>query len=485
MTPQNFVVDLHCHPAMKPYGRSFSSAQTIRQNSHDVTDPTSIWYYDPPTLSDKLFNYAFGLTKFRQSDISSSLYGQVHVISASLYPIEKGFVVNNLGTGVLSDAAVNLATGLGRDRLNHLQSMSDYFVDLNDEYNFYKQLNGRVMDIDRMKARYVLTKSFHHLEQLMSNPLPGVETLAIFFSIEGAHVLNCGLDPQNKPANQQEVLDNLDKIKRWEHPPFFITVAHHFYNELCGHAQSLSGFMSRVMDQNYRIDTGFTPLGWEVVRSMLSKQNGPRILIDIKHMSPRSRHEYMNFLKQNYEHENIPLIVSHGAANGQYAFDNQRVVNKNTGHLLNPVSINFYDEELIRIAMSGGIFGLQLDERRVGSREALQQARGRLERRKILFHRSKLLWNQIQHIAETLAETGMFPWGIQSIGSDYDGIIDPINGYWTHEDMQFLDDYLLKHAYNYMQGEGKKLRVGNQTDPEEIISRVMHLNAMEFLKRNF
>ena len=52
MTPQNFVVDLHCHPAMKPYGRSFKSAQTIRQNSHDVTDPTSIWYYDPPTLSD-------------------------------------------------------------------------------------------------------------------------------------------------------------------------------------------------------------------------------------------------------------------------------------------------------------------------------------------------------------------------------------------------------------------------------------------------
>lgn len=485
MTPNNFVVDLHCHPAMKPYGRSFDNPETMRQNSHDPADPTSIWYYDPPTLSDKLFNYAFGLTKFRQADISSALYGQVHVISASLYPLERGFVVNNLGSGAVSDAAVNLATGLGRNRLNHLQSMRDYFGDLQDEYDFYRQLNERVVPIDRTQARYVLVKSFNHLEQLLANPIPGVETLAIFFSIEGAHVLNCGLDPEGKPASKKEVLDNLDKLKAWEHPPFFITVAHHFYNELCGHAPSLSGFMSRVMDQNYKMNTGFTELGWDVVRSMLSKKNGPRILIDIKHMSPISRREYMNFLRENYPDENIPLIVSHGAANGMYAYDNPRVVNRNTGHYMNPVSINFYDEELIRVGMSGGIFGLQVDERRIGSKEALQQARGRLERRKILFHRSKLVWNQIQHIAETLAETGMYPWGIQSIGSDFDGIVDPINGYWTQEDMQFLDDYLLKHAYNYMQGEGKKLRTGSTTDPEEIVSRVMHLNAMEFLKRNF
>jgi microsomal dipeptidase-like Zn-dependent dipeptidase len=253
---------------------------------------------------------------------------------------------------------------------------------------------------------------------------------------------------------------------------------------LCGHAPSLSGFMARVMDQTYQMNEGFTPLGWEVIESMLSTHNGARMLVDLKHMSPRSRKEYMNYLKE-HQLEDVPLIVSHGAANGMYSDETKRINNKSTGHLLNPVSINFYDDELIRIAMSQGIFGLQVDERRAGSREALRQARGRLERRKILFHRSKLIWNQIQHIAEVLAEAGAYPWSIQAIGSDYDGIVDPINGYWTHEDLQFLDDYLLMHAYNYMQGEGKKLRTGNTVDPEEIVSRVMHLNAMEFLKRNF
>jgi microsomal dipeptidase-like Zn-dependent dipeptidase len=484
MNMQNIIVDLHCHPAMKPYGRSFDNPTLARQNTLDTSDRSSIWYYDPPSVSDKLFNYVFGLTKFRQSDLTSSLYGQVKVISASLYPIEKGFVNNNVGSGVLSDSAVNLATGLGFHRVNHLQTMGDYFADLQDEYDFYRQLNGQVVTIDNKKARYVLVKNFLELETLASNPLPDVETIAIFFSIEGAHVLNCGLDPQNKPAQRKEVLDNLDKIKQWPHPPFFITVAHHFYNELCGHAPSLSGFMARVMDQTYKMNEGFTQLGWDVIESMLSTHNGARILVDLKHMSPRSRKEYMNYLK-DHRLDDVPLIVSHGAANGMYSDETKRINNKSTGHLLNPVSINFYDDELIRIAMSQGIFGLQVDERRAGSREALRQARGRLERRKILFHRSKLIWNQIQHIAEVLAEAGAYPWSIQAIGSDYDGIVDPINGYWTHEDLQFLDDYLLMHAYNYMQGEGKKLRTGNTVDPEEIVSRVMHLNAMEFLKRNF
>jgi Membrane dipeptidase (Peptidase family M19) len=482
---QNIIIDLHCHPAMKPYGRSFDNPRLARQNTMDVADPSSIWHYDPPSVTDKFFNYVFGLTKFRQSDLTSSLYGQVKIISASLYPIEKGFVNNNFGSGVLSDSAVNLATGLGKNRVNHLQSMSDYFTDLEDEYEFYKQLSGKIVKVDNKDVRYVLIRNFNELETLTSNPLQGVETIAIFLSIEGAHVLNCGLDPENKSADEAEVLRNLERIKQWSHPPFFITVAHHFYNELCGHAPSLSGFMARVMDQSYGMNKGFERLGWDVIESMLSTQNGPRILVDLKHMSPQSRKEYMDYLSKHKLEESVPLIVSHGAANGLYSYTSNRINNKSTGHLLNAASINFYDDELIQIALSQGIFGLQVDERRAGSHEALRQARGRLERRKILFHRSKLIWNQIQHMAEVLAEAGVYPWGIQAIGSDYDGLVDPINGYWTHEDLQFLDDYLLKHAYNYMQTDGKKLSTGGTTDPEEIISRVMHLNAMEFLKRNF
>jgi hypothetical protein len=99
----NFIVDLHCHPAMKPYGQSFKNPSGTGANSSDSSDTTSIWHYDQPSLKDKLLNYVTGLTKFRQADFSSSLYGSVKVVTASLYPLEKGFVKNRLGSSQISD----------------------------------------------------------------------------------------------------------------------------------------------------------------------------------------------------------------------------------------------------------------------------------------------------------------------------------------------------------------------------------------------
>lgn len=482
----NFIVDLHCHPAMKPYGRSFKDTSSTGTNSSNPSDVTSIWHYDQPSLKDKLLNYVTGLTKFRQADLSSALYGSVKVMTASLYPLEKGFVTNRLGSGQLSDATLNLATGLGDERVDFLQKMPDYFTDLQNEYSFYLQLHDTTVMVDGKPVRYKLVRNYVQLEEVLQTADDAIPTVAIILSIEGAHVFNCGLSPEQKPADRAEILKNIDHMKKqWEFPPFFITFAHHFYNELCGHARSLTGIMARVLDQTYKLDTGFTPLGFEIARCLLSKKNGARILIDVKHMSPAARREYFSWLDKEFEKDPVPIVVSHGAANGLKAYDNNYIAVRPSGACMNPGSINFYDDELVRIARSGGIFGLQMDERRVGSKEALAQARGHVDRRKILYYRSKLIWNQLEHIAYILSAAGIFPWGLAAIGSDYDGIIDPLNGYWTHEDLQFLDDYLLKHAYNFMQGNGKNLPLGNKTDPEEIVSRVMNINAMEFFRRNF
>lgn len=479
MNTFNFAIDLHCHPAMKPFGRSFDKD---RKNSKNPRDRNSIWHYDPPNLPDKLINYLLGLTKFRQSDFTSLHYGNVRVISASLYPLEKGFVVNKLQDGKLSDVAIDLAAGLGRNRIDHLQALKKYFPDLEEEYNFYRQLDGQGVKVDGKKMQYKLVSSFNEIEVLMSTP-QAIPTVAVFLSIEGGHVFNCGLE---KAADPAEVLANVAKVKAWPHAPFFITLAHHFYNELCSHAKSLSGIMEKLLDQSKGMESGgIRPLGHQVIDALLDKTQGKRILIDVKHMSPQSRREYFNHLDANYAGENIPIIVSHGAANGLKAFDNRQPSRGTTSHLLNQGTINFYDDELIRIAQSKGLIGLQMDERRAGSPSALQQAGGHTARKKILFHRSKLIWHQLQHIAEVLSAEGIFPWGITAIGSDYDGIIDPINGYWTEEDVNVLDDYLLKHAYNFMTGAGKQLPVGNTTDPEEIVARMMCLNAWEFLSKNY
>jgi hypothetical protein len=141
----------------------------------------------------------------------------------------------------------------------------------------------------------------------------------------------------------------------------------------------------------------------------------------------------------------------------------------------------------LRIESSGGVFGIQLDERRIASIQVLRQARGNIRRRDILYSWSKLVWNQIRHVAEVLDANGRYAWGIQSLGTDFDGIIDPINGYWTSKSLDDLDDYLLKHAFNYL----KEVKVNcpltqerNLTvSAEEVVERVMTSNALNFLSR--
>jgi len=151
-----------------------------------------------------------------------------------------------------------------------------------------------------------------------------------------------------------------------------------------------------------------------------------------------------------------------------------------------PADINFFDDEIVRIGNSGGLFGIQFDERRLASEMELKKTGPRLARRKMLFYKSKLVWNQIQHIAEVLNRHNQFAWGIQCIGSDYDGMINPLNGFWGAEEMPLFDSYLEKHAYNFLESsQSDSLKDFNRLKASDIVERFMRANAWDFLKKNF
>lgn len=479
MKPQ--FIDLHCHPAMKPFGKSFNSEPG--KNNPNRFAKNSVWHYDPPTVIDKLANIGLTITKFTQSDFSTLSYGGAHVICASLYPIEKGWVLNKHGDNLPADLLKNLVMGIGKKRIDRLQSMTDYFTDLTELYNYYRQLDGNVINIEGQKSRYKLVSGFNEIDD---DDAHGIDTIYVILTIEGANVFNSGLQLMNIPVNEQEVLGNIDKVKAWEFPLFFITLTHHFYNDICGHAKSIGSPASKAYDQSLGINTGFTDLGKKVLHKLLDNTNNRRVLIDIKHMSVKARNEYYDILKNEYAGENIPLVVSHGAVNGFKAFNDLRIINQNTAQKFMDEDINFYDDELLLVARSGGLFGIQLDERRVASKGELKKAGMRISRRKMLFHRSKFIWNQIQHIAETLDREGLYGWGIQSIGSDFDGLINPINGFWGAEEMGLLEIYLETHA-NLYKGSSlwANLNPFNQISPEEIVDRFMHDNAYEFFRKHF
>lgn len=484
----NYIIDLHCHPSLKPYGRSFPG----RRQSEDPSKVSSLWYQDKETLWDKFKNFILGLTNFTQSDFTSAAAGNVKVVCVSLYPIEVDFTKLQLikpdSTGFLADALFNLATGLGKKRIDNIQAQKDYFQDLEAEYDFFKQQNKIPQQFGGETFSYQLVKSYQEIEANLQNTNQNI--ISVMMSIEGVHVFNTGLDYKNNPANETEVMANIQKVKNWEYRPLFITLAHHFYNELCGHAISLEGIAKKVIQQREGHLNPIMPLGKKVIDALLDNTEGKRIHIDLKHMNAQSRLEYFEILEKEYAHENIPIIISHGACNGRNSYKDPFISEASPyARDFYKEDINFYDDEIIQVAKSNGIFGLQLDERRVANQDALQNTPKKWRRKKLLEYRSRLLWNQIQHIAQLLDRAGLPAWDHISLGTDFDGIIDPLNGFWSAEDLAFLDDYLLMHAERYFKGDeayqGLMTQDANIISAEEVIVKVMNQNAQSFLKRHF
>ena len=223
-------IDLHCHPSLKPYGKSF--AIEPGKNSSRRLDRNSIWHYDSPNFFEKAIQLLCGVCKFSQADISTLSNGNVRVVCASLYPIERGFFRNELGTGLISDLAASFGTSVGDKRVDHVQGMKNYFEDLVREYHYYLQGENVRVTTESGSYRYVIAKDFSTIENHLQDD---EKTIIIVLSIEGMHVIHNDIDQPDEGS----ALANVREIKRWPHVPFFVTLAHHFNNHLCGHAKSL------------------------------------------------------------------------------------------------------------------------------------------------------------------------------------------------------------------------------------------------------
>ncbi|WP_051285108.1 hypothetical protein [Aequorivita capsosiphonis] len=479
-------VDIHCHPSLKPYSKSFKY-KPIKKNALDPNRKNSIWHYSPPNFLEKFLNRLVTLTKFTQTDLTALAKSKTKVVVVALYPFEKHFFGKEIiGIKGVTDVLVNLAASISQSRMDYIRSNKDYFVDLMDEYNYYQQLHNQVENIDGVIYTYRLIRSFNEIETNFSQETDSKKIINILITIEGGHSFNTGIEMNKDMASRTEVLGNIKTIKNWEHRPLFLTLAHHFYNEMCGHSRSISIGMLKK-NQNRGLDSGITELGYEAIDLLLDNTEGKRIPIDVKHMSTSSRKSYYKLLDTKYVSQKIPIIASHACCNGKRSFvqKDQADFPEHAEWFCN-IDINFYDDELIRIARSSGILGIQLDVRRIGSTKAINDSKVFFpNKRRQLRKKALLVWRQVVHIAEVLDKEGLFCWGIQSIGSDFDGIVNPINGLWTAENMKDLSEELLNHAKSYISKNNTLLNKFNRIEAEVIIESVMHQNAMQFIERNY
>ncbi len=489
----DFSIDIHTHASYKPFGKSFSKS-TGRQSA-SVGDKTSLWFYNPASVADKLINEVGSLTKFSQANFTAASYGRLWVIAIGMGSIEKWFFNNKMGTGAIADILENFATEIGKPRINAIQAIKDYWSDLQQEYSFLQQMHNKTVNVDGNKYKYVIVSNFTELKAAMDENATIVQeengqpvSIALVPTIEGLHILNCGIDPGRSPdnlkANPDEVRQHARELKELLHKPWFVTFTHHFYNELCGQSLSLRGIIAKTCDQHVGLNTGFTSLGKEVLSILLDDTDGKRILVDCKHMSPQARQEF--FAMRETQYPGIPVFMSHGVANGLPTLGATVSLYPEIGNTLCDGEINFYDDEIVLMAKSGGILGLQLDERRLANDETIKRTKHSFFKNKIMHYRSELVWKQIQYMGELLDNNDLPAWSNLCLGSDYDGIVDPINSFWTVEQYPELKSYLERHAFNYMSNHSNRLKnVFNKIDADVIIQNIFQTNAWNFFERWF
>ncbi|HEX9980203.1 MAG TPA: membrane dipeptidase [Flavobacterium sp.] len=459
------VIDLHIHSTMKPYGHSmYGNSDRMK-----FTDSACVWFYDFRSRRDAAFENVMGICRYRQSDFTSLTDGQVKIACVSLYPVEKEFF--DIRKGILKPFEVvlaELASMFGKKRIAQVRDAGfSYFDDLNAEYEFLYCLNSK--EVNSRSYRIIRT----------TGDISGAANLYVIPTIEGCHAFADGNDPREASA-WANIENNVATVKAWAAPPLFVTFAHHFYNGLCTHAKSLYENSGKLLDQHYGMreagkvyNDGLAPLsatGLKLIGLLLSTINGRRILIDVKHMSKEARTEYYNIL--NLQYPDVPVIWSHGAV-----AEDREEINMDL------------DTDVMMIYKTNGIIGIEMDQRILGyNRNRFWKSIKRIFRpRGKAYEDAGYFWNQIITIAEHAYKNGYQadPWKCIALGSDYDGIINPLNSYPDALSLNVLYNHLIAHLDEYWEASAPTIPKEYQGfDSADVIYRIMYKNALDFIGKH-
>jgi len=486
-------------------------------------------------------NGTMGAT-YSQSDLPRLVKGNVKLTFNALYPIEKGFFSNSI-----IDAGGNLDLHPVRALFRHLHPLRvvaqskgymdipvkmavhfgsqkyKYWSFLNKEYDFIKSKSGvkmksslhlpggfglfkpfqrrkvrrrqRKIEIEnneQIEGKYFIPKDNAQISDSLSQ-----DQITMVLTIEGAHAL--GTDS----GHVNDWLANVDFIKNhWEHPIFFLTFAHHFYNKLCGHAHSMPSIGNNVFNQKYGMDKGFTSEGLQVIRKLLSIDTNNqlvasekyRILIDVKHMNATSRAEFYKKIVEPCigTASQFPVIASHVGYSGRKLLTEHiaNYDNEETDYFLPPGennyawNINVCDEDIEVIVKTGGLIGISMDQRILGVPKKKKNKKG--------INNINAIYNSIYQIVEAANEsTNLTPeqkstaWNCLSFGSDFEGLIDPVNAYSTAMSYQQLHDDLIEHLNIKLKDGTNLYGLNTKEDIEQVVHKIGYKNAADFVTKYY
>jgi len=470
---------------------TFTDAHVHISLKHYVLQKSNVWYSRAFEDSDKPDRSE--AHEYTQADVLSMIRGNVSLAMAALYPLEDIadiFAVNR----VISKIFFGFKT-------KNIKSLRKRFPTkyalLNHEYDMVTSMT------QYQGHRYHLVIKKDDLDKTGTK---------IVLTLEGGHGLQ-GKISGGKPGFDLEILSNLKTVKQWSVPVFWLTICHFQYNHLCGQswAVPLPGAAKPLLGRS--IDTlrangpraKITPLGFKVIQLALDETQGKRILIDLKHATATARREYYSYLDTNYPTGGVPVIASHSGVSGIPTFQRQiqhvnnekaneanRKKNKKPVYeRFNPWEINLCDEDILAFFQLNGLIGVSLDQRILGAtntnfRKIISQTlrNSGFPDNKKNWHTALFLEN-IFHIVMIAGSEKA--WKMICIGSDNDGIIDPIDSCPTVLHFQKFLDRCLRIGYPYYQMSkyNGKLFITNRLSLNKRLRSIFRDNLELFVKRNF
>ncbi len=498
ITGQNTYADIHAHICLKPFHSRFVHQYDLWEKiEHECPEKTSAKW---------MVNRSDGVPKYSQINLEAAAKGNVKVLGLSLVPVEAPmFKLRLLNEQKRGEGTISCISGVSVTSLDFLNKHDIYYFPLlqrNIEFVEYGQ--GRPQMIDGKTYSYELVRSREHFQELLKDD----SKLALVMNIEGGHVLGRSLskkDISKRKDYQEIVIKNVLRLKgalplyNWKdeylpYPIFSLTLNHFYYNGLGGHANPFSPSQRWVFNAGKGVDEPISELGKDVVRTMVDKERGRRIIPDVKHMSWKSRNWYYDYLEMLREQKDtVPVIFSHAAVAGMSEthpkYLKKDMPDKYKQSLFNNWTINLSDEDIMEVHKSNGMIGVMLDRYRlcggIPAKDFEQYESYSLDRKKVYI---KIVAMNMLYIVKTIGDKSA--WERMCIGSDFDGMINAFEHYDTAEKFPDLARDLESFfdnpddIYNLFTKEDiKALMFGYSA--KEITNKMMSSNAIEFYIRHF
>jgi len=347
--------DFHCHPGIKP---QFSDPAS-KPSPWDFINAKLALSRDLNLSINKLFNEVLN----SQSNLTQLLQNDVRLIGVILHAPEQKIGLSLSEKKIVNKGSVNL---INKIQLAYLATGVHSFELINEELRWLKEAQPPIPG-----ASFKVISKSTDFNEADSSTIYGA------IIVEGLH---CFFDDPNALDAKENFLANFSLFTD-THTVVAINLCHMQQNPFCNHAHGIQFFTPSYF---YPTRTGITPWGREIIQLMIDKN----ILVDMKHMSLKSRWELYSWFKDPDDETKFsqPIICTHAGTTGLSIRDRAKfLLNRPIDRGLvyevsylkpqsihdpecyhNCSSINLYDEDIANIFLSGGIIGLSFDQRILG-----------------------------------------------------------------------------------------------------------------------